>query len=38
MEFGVVLKQSVTRYKQKNKYFSLTEHQLAENLTLVFGL
>ena len=33
----MALKQSATRYKQKNKYFSLSDHQLAENLILAIG-
>ena len=36
IEFGMALKQSATRYKQKTD--SLLDHQLAENLILVFGL
>ena len=36
IEFGMVLNQSATSYKQKKqKYFSLPDHQLAENLIFV---
>ena len=39
IEFDMALKQSATRYKQKKqKYFSLPDHQLAEDLILIFGL
>ena len=38
IEFGMALKKSATRYKQKQKHFSLPDLQLAENLILVFGL
>ena len=43
IEFGTYLKQRATGYKQRTKifkeqkYFSLPDHQLAENLILVFG-
>ena len=37
MEFGMALKYSATRYKQKAKlFFSLPDHQLAENVSLIF--
>ena len=32
IEFGFAIKQSATRYKQKQKYFSLPDHQLADNI------
>ena len=34
----MTLKQSAIRYKQKQNYFSLPDHQLAEKMILVFGL
>ena len=35
---GITCKKIAIRYKQKKqKYFSLADHQLAENLILVFG-
>ena len=36
IEFGMALKQSAARNK-KQKYFSLPDHQLAEDLILTFG-
>ena len=36
IEFGMALKQSATRYKQKN--VSLPDHHLTENLILIFGV
>ena len=38
VEFGMALKQSATRYKQKQENFLLPDHQLAENVILAFGL
>ena len=32
------MNQGVTHYKQKTDIFLLPDHQLAENLILVFGL
>ena len=37
IEFDIPLKQSATRYKQKQKDFLVPEQQLAESLTLVVG-
>ena len=38
IELGMALKWSATHDKQKQKYFSLPYHQLAENQILVFVL
>ena len=34
----MALKEIANHYKQNQKYFLLPNHQLAENLILVFGL
>ena len=34
----MALKWSATRFKKKTETFSLPDHQIAENLILVFGL
>ena len=34
----MALKWSAIRYKQKQNFFLLPDHQLPENLILVFGL
>ena len=31
IEFGMALKQSLTHFKEKQKYFSLPDHKYAEN-------
>ena len=31
------LKKSATRYKQKQKYFSLPDYQLSKNMVLIFS-
>ena len=37
IEFGIVLNKAGLAVNKKQKYFSLPDHQLAENLILVFS-